>query len=95
MFDVKVEEQRVVIDRNRLTGGGVTAGIDFGLVLVAEIFGEDFAKEIQLMIEYNPQPPFDSGSPQTATADLLKKIEAQTKQVQSTRKEQIKRILNR
>jgi cyclohexyl-isocyanide hydratase len=95
LFDkIEVVEQRVVIDGNRLTGGGVTAGIDFGLVLVAEIFGESFAKEIQLMIEYNPQPPFESGSPQYATPDLLEKIAFQTHTVQEKRKEQIKRILN-
>lgn len=91
---VQVKEQRVVIDRNRLTGGGVTAGIDFGLVLVAKIFGEDFAKEVQLMIEYNPQPPFESGSPHHASPELLEKIATQTKAVQEKRKEQIKRILN-
>lgn len=95
MFDVKVEEKRVVIDRNRMTGGGVTAGIDFGLVLVAEIFGEELAKEIQLMIEYNPQPPFDIGSPANASPELLGKIRNATKETQEKRKEQIRRILSR
>ena len=96
MFEkIEVKEQRVVIDRNRLTGGGVTAGIDFGLVLVAEIFGEELAKEIQLMIEYNPQPPFESGSPKNASQVLLEKIKYQTQHVQDKRKEQIKRILSR
>ena len=54
--------QRVVVDRNRITGGGITAGIDFGLTLAARLHGESVAKEIQLMMEYDPQPPFDSGS---------------------------------
>lgn len=58
--------ERVVIDRNRITGGGVTAGIDFGLTVVSHIWGADFAQLIQLGIEYNPQPPFDAGSPDTA-----------------------------
>src|SRR5437763_10757718 len=49
---------RVVIDRNRVTGGGVTAGIDFGLALAALLRGEHEAKRIQLQIEYNPAPPF-------------------------------------
>ena len=53
---------RVVRDRNRLSGGGVTAGIDFGLTLAAELAGEQVAKSIQLMIEYDPQPPFDAGA---------------------------------
>ncbi|MCW0233277.1 MAG: DJ-1/PfpI family protein [Ferrovibrio sp.] len=57
--------ERVVTDRNRVTGGGVTAGIDFGLVLVTAIAGETVAREIQLQIEYEPQPPY-GGSPATA-----------------------------
>jgi cyclohexyl-isocyanide hydratase len=57
---------RVVVDRNRLTGGGVTAGIDFGLTLLAEMLGEPAARISQLMLEYDPRPPFDSGSPATA-----------------------------
>ncbi|PJI43210.1 DJ-1/PfpI family protein [Ferrovibrio sp.] len=57
--------ERVVTDRNRVTGGGVTAGIDFGLVLVQALAGEQIAREIQLQIEYEPQPPY-GGSPVTA-----------------------------
>ena len=56
-------DQRVVKDRNRMTGGGVTAGLDFGLALVAEIGGEELARRVQLTIEYSPAPPFTSGSP--------------------------------
>ncbi len=56
--------ERVVKERNRITGGGITAGIDFGLAMAAEIAGEDAAKEIQLMLEYDPEPPFDCGSPE-------------------------------
>ena len=55
--------ERVVRDRNRISGGGVTAGIDFGLTVAAELAGEEVAKSIQLVLEYDPQPPFDSGSP--------------------------------
>lgn len=61
---------RTVIDRNRATGGGVTSGIDFALTLAAEIRSEDHAKFIQLSIEYDPQPPFDSGSPEKASSKL-------------------------
>ncbi|MDB5708054.1 MAG: DJ/PfpI family protein [Sphingomonas bacterium] len=60
--------ERVVFDRNRVTGGGVTAGIDFGLALTAAIRGEDHARLVQLSLEYDPAPPFDSGSPERADA---------------------------
>jgi cyclohexyl-isocyanide hydratase len=66
-------KERVVVDRNRVTGGGVTAGIDFGLVIVAELFGEETAKEVQLSIEYDPNPPFDSESPEAAGSDIVEK----------------------
>lgn len=58
--------QRVVIDRNRITGGGVTAGIDFGLTLIARLRSPTYAKAVQLYLEYDPQPPFDAGSPEKA-----------------------------
>lgn len=64
--------QRVVIDRNRITGGGVTAGIDFALTLTAKLCGEKAAKLIQLGLEYNPSPPFDCGSPAQAGPELCK-----------------------
>jgi cyclohexyl-isocyanide hydratase len=60
------EKARVVKDGNVITGGGVTAGIDFGLSVIAEIAGETTAKRIQLGIEYDPAPPFDSGHPDKA-----------------------------
>ncbi|GAA4910988.1 DJ-1/PfpI family protein [Nesterenkonia rhizosphaerae] len=63
------EQDRVVRDGNLVTGGGVTSGIDFALVLAAEIYGSEVAKEIQLAIEYDPQPPFTSGSPAGAEVD--------------------------
>lgn len=66
MLGVEVVPQRVVIDKNRITGAGVTSGIDFGLILLDLLCGEDVAKMAQLMMEYNPQPPFKSGIPDTA-----------------------------
>jgi len=63
--------ERVVVDRNRITGGGVTAGIDFGLTVVAQLFGASVAQMIQLGSEYDPAPPFDSGSPATAPPELV------------------------
>lgn len=65
-FGAEPVEARVVVDRNRITGGGVTAGIDFGLVLLAKLRGDDAAKLTQLAMEYDPEPPFDAGSPWTA-----------------------------
>jgi cyclohexyl-isocyanide hydratase len=64
---------RIVRDRNRISGGGVTAGIDFGLALAAELAGEDVARMIQLALEYDPRPPFDAGSPQGAGAALVER----------------------
>jgi cyclohexyl-isocyanide hydratase len=58
--------ERVVVDRNRVTGAGVTSGIDFALVLTARDLGDDVARRLQLMLEYDPRPPFDAGSPATA-----------------------------
>lgn len=62
---------RVVRDRNRITGAGVTSGIDFALRVVADLQGEAVAQMIQLQMEYDPQPPFNSGTPHTAPAELL------------------------
>ena len=67
---------RIVRDRNRISGGGVTAGIDFGLALAAELAGEDAARMIQLALEYDPRPPFDAGSPQTAGSALVERYRA-------------------
>ena len=66
--------ERVVRDRNRISGGGVTAGIDFGLTLAAELAGEEIAKSIQLVMEYDPQPPFDCGSPEKAGAERVARL---------------------
>lgn len=60
------EKARVVKDGNLITAGGVTSGIDFGLSVVAEIAGDEVAQAIQLGIEYDPSPPFDSGHPDRA-----------------------------
>jgi cyclohexyl-isocyanide hydratase len=70
---VEVSTERVVVDRNRITGGGVTAGIDFGLTIASILYGEETAKIIQLLLEYNPAPPFDTGSPEKAGTELVNK----------------------
>jgi cyclohexyl-isocyanide hydratase len=71
LFGAEPAIQRVVIDRNRVTGGGVTAGIDFALTLVSVLRGPEAAQRIQLQIEYNPAPPFSAGSPDTAPAKIV------------------------
>jgi cyclohexyl-isocyanide hydratase len=72
-FGAIPDEGRVVRDGNVVTGGGVTAGIDFALALVAEIAGPEVAQTIQLQIEYAPAPPFAAGSPETAPPAILAK----------------------
>jgi len=66
LFGARPVAQRVVFDRDRVTGGGVTAGIDFALALTAAVRGEAHARTVQLALEYDPAPPFDSGSPERA-----------------------------
>jgi cyclohexyl-isocyanide hydratase len=68
--------ERIVRDRNRISGGGVTAGIDFGLALAAELAGEEVAKTLQLAFEYDPQPPFDCGSPEAAGPERVARLRA-------------------
>lgn len=63
--------QRVVKDRNRVTGAGVTSGIDFALTVVSELMGREVAEEIQLTLEYDPEPPFQAGSPSSAPPAVL------------------------
>jgi cyclohexyl-isocyanide hydratase len=78
--------ERVVRDRNRISGGGVTAGIDFGLTVAAELAGEEVAKSIQLVLEYDPQPPFDSGSPEKAGPERVKRLRERLSGMLETRR---------
>lgn len=71
-----VSEARVERDGNIFTGGGVTAGIDFALVLLEELAGRDFAEATQLGLEYAPDPPFNSGRPELARPEVLAQIKA-------------------
>jgi cyclohexyl-isocyanide hydratase len=82
---------RVAVDRNRITGG-VTAGIDFALSLAAEISGPETAQMIQLIMEYNPAPPFESGHPSVADARLVEKVRKTGDTLQQKRAEQAKRV---
>ena len=71
MLGADVLPQRVVIDRDRITGAGVTSGIDFGLTLLDLLCSEEVAKTAQLMMEYTPDPPFNAGAPDTAGQKIV------------------------
>ncbi len=86
---------RVVKDRNRISGGGVTAGIDFALTVVAEIWGDEAAKMIQLFLEYDPQPPFDCGSPERAGPELVAKAKKQLETLAASRAKLIDEVAAR
>ncbi|MBB5920157.1 cyclohexyl-isocyanide hydratase [Actinoalloteichus hoggarensis] len=84
--------ERVVIDGNRITGAGVTSGIDFAFVLAARLFGEDVAKQVQLRLEYDPAPPFDAGSPAKADPEL---VASTVSRVDDARREAVRRAAAR
>ena len=84
--------QRVVRDRNRISGAGVTSGIDFALTLVAEIAGDAVAKSVQLQMEYDPEPPFTSGSPHTASPQEVEQARAKMAEFLATRRAATERV---
>jgi cyclohexyl-isocyanide hydratase len=88
-FGIETLSERVVVDRNRITGAGVTSGIDFALLLTSILFGEACAKEIQLTIEYNPNPPFRSGHPDIAEENIVRSVKEARKENQKKRLEEI------
>jgi cyclohexyl-isocyanide hydratase len=88
-FGAEPTRTRVCVDRNRITGGGVTAGIDFALTLVSKLLDETTARAIQLGLEYNPAPPFNSGSPDTAPTEVLTLIKERTAARQVRRGEMV------
>ncbi len=73
-FGCEPVAERVVVDGNVITGGGVTAGIDFALTVAGELLGAEAAERIQLGIEYNPAPPFDAGSPERAGPSVVEAV---------------------
>jgi cyclohexyl-isocyanide hydratase len=86
---------RVCVDRNRVTGGGVTAGIDFALTLVSILVDRPTAEAIQLRIEYNPAPPFNAGSPDTASPEVLALTRQRIAPAQQRRGEAVRRAAAR
>lgn len=95
LFGATPTNTRVCIDRNRVTGGGVTAGIDFALTLVSLLVDRTTAQAIQLRLEYNPAPPFNSGSPETAPPDVLAMMKQRIAPAQARRLEALKRAAAR
>ncbi len=93
LFGAIPVRERVVVDRNRITGGGVTAGIDFALTIASQIVGRDAAEEIQLMIEYNPAPPVDRGHPDKARPEILETVLNKRAAFQKKRRETYERIM--
>lgn len=94
-FDAILSEERVCIDRNRVTGGGITAGIDFALTLVSLLVDRPTAEAIQLRMEYNPAPPFNAGSPDTAPRQVLAAMREKMAPGQARRLEAVRRIVAR
>jgi cyclohexyl-isocyanide hydratase len=95
LFGAMPTSTRVCIDRNRVTGGGVTAGIDFALTLVSLLVDRPTAEAIQLRLEYNPAPPFNAGSPETAPADVLALMKERGAAAQARRTEAARRASTR
>jgi transcriptional regulator GlxA family with amidase domain len=88
LFGATVSEARVCRDGNLITGGGVTAGVDFAFVLLAELAGETVAKAVQLGLEYAPDPPFDSGRPELAAPEILAAYQAKMAPLAPVRRSQ-------
>lgn len=78
---VSYVNQRIVKDRNRISGGGITAGLDFALTLIAEIAGEQQARTMELILEYDPQPPFNSGDHNLVDAELKQQVQGMIHQI--------------
>src|ERR1700720_4327426 len=94
-FGATPTRTRVCVDRNRVTGGGVTAGIDFALTLVSMMLDRPTAEAIQLRLEYNPAPPFNAGSPDTAPPEVLARMKERIAPSQARRDDAIHRAAAR
>jgi cyclohexyl-isocyanide hydratase len=94
-FGATPDPARVVRDGNVITGGGVTAGIDMALTVMAEIAGDDYAQSVQLGIEYAPAPPFNSGRPELASARILADTEQRYARVRGARDAAVERAAAR
>ncbi|KQT31799.1 thiamine biosynthesis protein ThiJ [Sphingomonas sp. Leaf412] len=95
VFGAEPVAQRVVVDRNRVTGGGVTAGIDFALTLMALIRGQAHAELVQLSLEYDPAPPFDAGSPERAGVAVMAAYERRVAALVPDRDDRLRALAKR
>jgi len=94
-FGATPDPARVVRDGNVITGGGVTAGIDMALAVMAEIAGPNYAQSVQLGIEYAPAPPFNSGRPELAPAHILASTQQRYERVRPARDAAVERAAAR
>ncbi|HLU03929.1 MAG TPA: DJ-1/PfpI family protein [Advenella sp.] len=94
-FGAIADEGRVVQDGNIITGGGVTAGIDFALTVISELFDARIAQMIQLGLEYAPQPPFEAGRPELAPAAVLEEVTRRMSASMADRRSQISQAAQR
>lgn len=95
LFGATPVAERVVVDRNRITGAGVTSGIDMALRTAAMLFGDDLACEIQLRLEYDPAPPYDCGSPAKAPKSIVDRARAVMDQRMGDRRAAMRRAAER
>ncbi len=92
LFGAIPDEGRVVRDGNIISGGGVTAGIDFALTLIAELRGDEVAQAIQLGLEYAPAPPFEAGRPDLAPTSILTAVTKQMEAALATNRQRVARV---
>jgi len=94
IFGVIPDPARVVRDGNAITGGGVTAGIDFALTVAAELRGEEVAQTLQLMLEYAPAPPFACGRPESAPPGLVERVKQRFAAFMQSRQQAMQEMAN-
>lgn len=94
-FDATPDPSRVVRDGSIITGGGVTAGIDMALTVMAEIAGREHAQSVQLALEYAPAPPFDCGRPENAHPDIRRAVLSRIDSVRAQRDAAVRRAASR
>jgi len=91
LFGATFVRERVVIDRNRITAGGVSSGIDFAFRIIEQLHGRDVAEAVQLSVEYNPEP-IGGGTPATARPEILARVTAMMASRVEARRAEIRAI---
>jgi transcriptional regulator GlxA family with amidase domain len=91
VFAIEPSADRIVVDGNVITGGGVTAGIDMAIAVTAQIAGVDFAQMVQLALEYAPEPPFDCGRPERARPEIVAAAQKRLDAVRAERDAAVRR----